>query len=259
MTIKLNPNKAFAYKNHGDAKQALGDLDGALADINEAIRLNPVLPQPLINGTVIWRAKGDFDRAIADAIDAMRLAKYPPTNIMTPPGNVVISAYVHRALAYEAKGDYEHARPDFAAALDIPASDAQPQRQPGDRQSSVVTAVGSRRRIVARNGSATPAEQRSATSAPSSVASADSGRRMALVISNGAYAGVKALPNPPNDARAIAKCLREIGFAVTEGIDLDRATMQKMTRDFLRDAARAQIAFAYYASHGVQIDGHKPT
>jgi uncharacterized caspase-like protein len=31
--------------------------------------------------------------------------------------------------------------------------------------------------------------------------------------------------------------------------------MQKMTRDFLRDAARAQVAVVYYAGHGVQIEG----
>ena len=75
------------------------------------------------------------------------------------------------------------------------------------------------------------------------------------MIGNGAYAHVKALPNPPNDARAIAKSLRDIGFVVSEGIDLDRAGMQKMTRDFLREAARAQVAVVYYAGHGVQIDG----
>src|SRR6202047_796806 len=61
-------------------------------------------------------------------------------------------------------------------------------------------------------------------------------------------------PIPPM-TRAIAKSLTEIGFAVTEGIDLDRAAMQKMTRDFLREAARAQVALVYYAGHGVQIDG----
>ena len=66
---------------------------------------------------------------------------------------------------------------------------------------------------------------------------------------------VRALPNPPNDARSIAKSLRDIGFAVSEGIDLDRAAMQKMTREFLREAARAQVAVVYYAGHGVQIDG----
>jgi uncharacterized caspase-like protein len=78
---------------------------------------------------------------------------------------------------------------------------------------------------------------------------------MALIIGNGGYAHVKALPNPPNDARAVAKCLRDIGFTVSEGVDLDRAAMQKMTRDFLREAARAQIVVVYYAGHGVQVDG----
>ena len=61
------------------------------------------------------------------------------------------------------------------------------------------------------------------------------------MIGNGAYTHVKALPNPPNDARAIAKSLGDIGFAVSAGIDLDRVAMQKMTRDFLREAARAQV------------------
>jgi uncharacterized caspase-like protein len=31
--------------------------------------------------------------------------------------------------------------------------------------------------------------------------------------------------------------------------------MQQMTRDFLREAARAQVAVVYYAGHGVQVDG----
>jgi uncharacterized caspase-like protein len=78
---------------------------------------------------------------------------------------------------------------------------------------------------------------------------------VALVIGNGAYTHVRALPNPPNDAHAIAKSLRDIGFSVSEGIDLDRATMQKTIRDFLREAVRAQVALVYYAGHGVQIDG----
>jgi hypothetical protein len=73
---------------------------------------------------VIWRAKGDLEHAVADGTEAIRLAKNPPSNIMTPPGSVVISARLNRGLAYESKGDYEHARADFAATLDIPASDA---------------------------------------------------------------------------------------------------------------------------------------
>ena len=95
----------------------------------------------------------------------------------------------------------------------------------------------------------------SSTPPPTTAAAPSAGRRVALVIGNSAYAHVKALPNPINDARSIAKSLRDIGFAVSEGVDLDRAAMQKTTRDFLRDAARAQVAVVYYAGHGVQIDG----
>src|SRR6202171_1316150 len=123
--IRLKPGEAYSYQNRGAAKQALGDLDGALSDINEAIRLNPALLSPLINRAVIWRAKGAFGRAIADATEAIRLAKASaPVNIMTPPGSVLISAYTQRALAYEAKGDFESAKKDYAATLEGRASDA---------------------------------------------------------------------------------------------------------------------------------------
>ena len=43
---------------------------------------------------------------------------------MTPPGSVLISAYSQRALSYEAKGDLDRARQDYAAALEGKASDA---------------------------------------------------------------------------------------------------------------------------------------
>jgi tetratricopeptide (TPR) repeat protein len=254
MAIKLNPGQAFSYKNRGASKEALGDLDGALADINEAIRLNPALPSPLIDRTVIWRAKGDFDRAIADGSEAIRLAKNPPPNIMTPPNSVVISAYIHRALAYEAKGDYEHAKADFATTLEPVASDAASKANQATARVRLSLLTDAGAAPSPREALASPSGQKTSPSAPV-VMPAGGGKRVALVIGNGAYANVKALPNPPNDARAIARSLRDIGFAVSEGIDLDRPAMQKMTRDFLREAVRAQIAVVYYAGHGVQIDG----
>ena len=239
-SIRLTPNEAFSYQNRGSAKQALGDLDGALADINEAIRRSPQLASTYINRAVIWRARGDIDRAIADSSDAIRLIKAaPPTNIMTPPNSVLISASVERGLAYEAKGDYAQAKADFGTALATTASDA------GSKSSQATAKV---RLSLLSGNDVQPAP---AASPPAQAM----GRRVALVIGNGAYAHVTALPNPPNDARAIAKSLRDLGFAVAEGIDLDRAAMRKITRDFLRDAARAQTALLYYAGHGVQIDG----
>ncbi|SFP71479.1 Caspase domain-containing protein [Bradyrhizobium sp. Ghvi] len=230
---------------------------GALADINQAIRLDPTLPQPLINRTAIWRAKNHLDRAIADGSEAIRLAKdKPPVNIMTPPNSVLISAYTHRALAYEAKGDYARAKDDYNATLAIVASDAGSKANQATAKVRL-SLVSDAAAPIPRDAPSqmTPVPQQTGAASQPSPAPAIRGTRMALVIGNGAYAHVKALPNPPNDARAVAKSLRDIGFIVSEGVDLDRAAMQKMTRDFLREAARAQLALVYYAGHGVQIDG----
>jgi tetratricopeptide (TPR) repeat protein len=256
---RLSPN-AYTSQNRGLSKLALGDLDGALADINEAIRLDPSLPGGLIDRSVVWRAKGDVDRAIADSTEAVRLAKAKvPANIMTPPGSVMISAYIHRALAYEAKGDYQHAREDFKATLEGVASDAgsKANQATAKVRLSLLTDAASPAEAQPRTAPASPQQTTAPAPAPPPAAmpAANAGRRIALVIGNGAYKYVKALPNPSNDARAIAKSLRDIGFAVTEGIDLDRTGMQTMTRDFLREAAKARVALVYYAGHGVQIDG----
>jgi uncharacterized caspase-like protein len=171
---------------------------------------------------------------------------------------VLISAYTQRALAYEAKGDFENAKKDYAAALEGRASDA------GSKANQATAKV---RLSLLSEVPAAPPPRNAATGLPQVGAAAKraespapaqsvaTSRRVALVIGNGAYAHVKALPNPSNDARAIARSLRDIGFTVTEGIDLDRAAMQAMTREFLREAARAQVAVVYYAGHGMQIDG----
>ncbi|TPQ37368.1 peptidase C14, caspase catalytic subunit p20 [Bradyrhizobium guangdongense] len=257
--IRLYPGEAYIYDNRGSTKLKLGDIDGALADVNEAIRLNPKLPAPLITRTVIWRAKGNFDRAIADGSEAIRLAKSNvPLAVLTAPNSVLIAGYIHRALAYEAKGDVEHAKDDYRSTLQGTASDA------GSKSNQATAKV---RLSLLSDAAPTPRDTptdtpqpQKADSAPqgqpaSAPDTASRGKRMALVIGNGAYTHVRALANPSNDARAVAKSLRDIGFAVTEGVDLDRARMQKMTRDFLRDAAQAQLAVVYYAGHGVQIDG----
>jgi tetratricopeptide (TPR) repeat protein len=257
--IRLMPKNAYSYQNRGSVKQALGDLDGALADINDAIRFDPALPSPLVNRTVIWRAKGDYERAIADGTAAISLAKANvPANVMTPPNSVLISAYIQRGLAYEANGDFDHARKDFNATLAGVASDAgsKANQATAKVRLSLLSDPVAPSPPPSQTAPATPSGQKQgATAPPATAAGASVGRRVALVIGNGAYAHVKALPNPPNDARSVAKSLRDIGFAVSEGIDLDRAAMQNTTRDFLRDAARSQVALVYYAGHGVQIDG----
>ena len=84
---------------------------------------------------------------------------------------------------------------------------------------------------------------------------AQASERVALVIGNGNYANAGVLPNPPNDAQAVASALRDVGFDVALGRDLDRAAMERLLRDFLRKAATAKVALLFYAGHGMQVDG----
>ena len=79
--------------------------------------------------------------------------------------------------------------------------------------------------------------------------------RLALVIGNGAYRNAPALPNPANDARAVAKALRDSGFAVIEASDLDRGGMEKAILEFLQRSATASVRLLFYAGHGIQVEG----
>jgi lipoprotein NlpI len=66
-------NLAIHYNNRGVAWGAKGDNDRAIADHNEAIRLDPNLAAAYYNRGVTWRDKGDNDRAIADFNEALRV------------------------------------------------------------------------------------------------------------------------------------------------------------------------------------------
>jgi uncharacterized caspase-like protein len=77
----------------------------------------------------------------------------------------------------------------------------------------------------------------------------------ALVIGNGQYVSVPALTNPGNDAQAIARSLRELGFEVTLALNLDKAGFERQVRDFANSLDGAAAAVFFYAGHGLQIDG----
>jgi hypothetical protein len=78
--------------------------------------------------------------------------------------------------------------------------------------------------------------------------------RVALVIGNSAYRNTPALPNPRNDAAAMAEALTKLGFAVQSGYDLDRTATEKALRAFAETLGDADVALFYYAGHGLQVD-----
>lgn len=81
------------------------------------------------------------------------------------------------------------------------------------------------------------------------------GKRVALVIGNSAYRHAVALANPMRDAKAIADKLRELGFVVVEGYDLDHDGMEDAVKDFAKAVQGADLGMFYYAGHGMQVNG----
>ncbi len=84
---------------------------------------------------------------------------------------------------------------------------------------------------------------------------AGNGKRVALVIGNGAYTNAPPLKNPPNDARDMAATLKQLGFSVASSIDADQRTMKRLIREFGQQLKAGGQGLFYYAGHGVQMRG----
>jgi tetratricopeptide (TPR) repeat protein len=224
--VRLDSGYANAFNNRGIAWQAKGDLDRAIADHSEAIRLDPKDNSGAHRfRSIALRLKGEVDRAIADAGEAIRL--YPDYN----------AAYVARGLAYEDKHDVERARADYNQALAMPAHyPSGPQAQSDGRD-----------RLAALDRAAALQKADGAGSQTFS-------RKVALVIGNSQYRFSNQLANPANDAADIAAALRRLGFEVVEGKDLDRRGMEDAIRQFGRKLERADLALFFYAGHGLQVN-----
>jgi hypothetical protein len=81
-------------------------------------------------------------------------------------------------------------------------------------------------------------------------------KRVALVIGNGAYQKVSRLPNPTNDAKAIAGMLRAAGFdEVTLYENLVFRELRQAIKEFSNLARDADTAVVYYSGHGIEANG----
>ncbi|MEH2481141.1 hypothetical protein V1282_004498 [Nitrobacteraceae bacterium AZCC 2146] len=86
-------------------------------------------------------------------------------------------------------------------------------------------------------------------------ASAEPGKRVALVFGNSSYSNVPRLPNPANDGAAMAAMLRKVGFDVVVKQDASAPDMRQMLRDFSDKVRDADVALVFYAGHGIEVDG----
>ena len=96
---------AVAYYNRGFSYQIREDMDRAIADYGESIRIDPEDTASYTNRGFAYWAKGDLDRAIANYSEVIRL---DPEDAL---------AYRDRGITYSDKGDTDRAFADYDEAI----------------------------------------------------------------------------------------------------------------------------------------------
>jgi tetratricopeptide (TPR) repeat protein len=105
--VELDPKYAAAYYNRGVAKWQKGDLDGAFGDCNRAVELDPKDAKAYDNRAIVKQTKGDLDGAIADYNRAVEL---------NPKDT---AAYYNRGVAKQTRGDLDGAFADYNRTLEL--------------------------------------------------------------------------------------------------------------------------------------------
>ena len=88
-----------------------------------------------------------------------------------------------------------------------------------------------------------------------SMAQAEEGRKVALVIGNSDYKYVPKLANPKNDADGMNAALQGLGFEVIKVIDGSNSELDEALVAFSKRLTGAKVGLFYYAGHGVQSQG----
>jgi len=108
------------------------------------------------------------------------------------------------------------------------------------------------------NVAADPAESRTGSSAWNLPENErfHSGKRVALVIGNGAYKYAPSLTNPTKDADALASTFKSVGFDnVIEATNQSQQDLLKSLKQFSKEADGAEWAVVYYSGHGIEVSG----
>ena len=103
--IKLDSKYAEAHNNRGNTYFNKGDLNRAIADYNQAIRINPKFVLAYRNRGRAYKNKGELDRAVADYNQAIRLVPEYATS------------YNNRGNIYLSKGELDMAIVDYNQAI----------------------------------------------------------------------------------------------------------------------------------------------
>ncbi len=253
--IKLDPSSAGRrYEERGDLYfERIGDCERAIQDYTEVIRRDPRHPHAYNVRGWCYHLTRQHERAVADATEAIRLDGRR-------------AGYYHtRGEAWRALGEHDKAIADFTEALAIDprnfdstagrgeAYEAKDERAKAMADYGRLLALATER----SDQKARQVELERRLKVLRARHPPAPGRRVALVVGNAAYRTVEVLPNPIKDGRDVAAALRRAdGFGeVIEGYDLGLGEMRAMLAKLEALAAGADWAVIYYAGHGVEVDG----
>lgn len=98
--IRLDPASPRLYYGRGIVWSSKNELDRAIADFDEAIRLEPN-PLYFVGRGIAWNLKGEYDKAVIDCSKA----------VVADPA--IVEAYLNRANARKMQNDYDRAIADY--------------------------------------------------------------------------------------------------------------------------------------------------
>jgi tetratricopeptide (TPR) repeat protein len=119
-SIRLNPALPQSFYDRGRAYLAKKDTRRAIQDFDQTVRLNPDIPEVYDSRGVAWHDQGDSNRAGEDFERAIMLdSNYAP-------------AFVHRGNLYSDNGDYDRGIRDYDEAIRLERRDAEAWHRRGE-------------------------------------------------------------------------------------------------------------------------------
>jgi Tfp pilus assembly protein PilF len=110
-SIAIRPDDPFGYFMRGVARSLTGNADGAMADLDDALKRDPNYVPALVRRAALSRARRQADRAIADVERAIGIDGREP------------SAHVERAVLRFVRKDFGQAIKDLDRAAELGSRD----------------------------------------------------------------------------------------------------------------------------------------
>lgn len=230
----LSSKKCRALAEYVEARGAAGEIDRPIEIMDQLVDCQPNSATHRLNRGQYYLEQKNIDLALRD------FDKCLETDKLEEDCRYLRGVARFRGENYKgAIEDLELVGPDYPYAkiqLDK-ARDAQRIKTP-----------------IAKPNTVDGPDDRKGQASPDQDIATGADKKIAMVIGMSRYrnAALGRLPNAERDAQEIAKKLSANGFRVTLLIDATKAMLENAIDDFAASSGNAEVAFIWYAGHGVR-------